>query len=96
MATKAEAYRARAEREAHPPRAPKPRRKKGKLDTTHTGIRNVSLKSKGAKLEDSANGKPSRKSSRASADKTKRTTNLQLRESRKLNAPSSRARAKSR
>lgn len=48
----------------------------------------------GAVLEESSTGKASRKSTRASIDHTKRTTNLQLRAVRALNAPSTRARAR--
>ena len=48
----------------------------------------------GAVLEESATGKASRKSTRGSIDHTKRTTNLQLREVRALNTPSTRSRAR--
>jgi hypothetical protein len=46
----------------------------------------------GAALEEMAtDATPSRKSTRKSSDRTKRTTNLQLREQRRTNAPSARA-----
>lgn len=48
----------------------------------------------GAVLEENATGRPSRKSTRASIDHTKRTTNQQLRAIARVTAPSSRARSK--
>jgi hypothetical protein len=48
----------------------------------------------GAALEESATGKPSRKSTRGSSDRTKRTTNLQLRAMLRSKAPSSRRSAR--
>ena len=48
----------------------------------------------GAQLEESATGKPSRKSTRRSSDHPRRTTNQQLQQVRKISAPSSRARAR--
>ena len=45
----------------------------------------------GALLEDSATGRPSRKSTRKSSDHTKRTTNQQLQAVRETVAPSARA-----
>jgi hypothetical protein len=48
----------------------------------------------GAVLEESANGRPSRKSTRGSIDRTKRTTNQQLRATMRTHAPSSRAKAR--
>lgn len=48
----------------------------------------------GAVLEESSTGKPSRKSTRGSIDHTKRTSNLQLRAVRALNAPSNRNRSR--
>ncbi|MCC6525263.1 MAG: hypothetical protein IT373_21600 [Polyangiaceae bacterium] len=46
----------------------------------------------GVKLEDSKNGKPSRKSTRGSADRTKATSNLQRRHTRAITSPDSQAR----
>jgi len=48
----------------------------------------------GAVLEESATGRPSRKSTRGSIDGTKRTTNQQLRAIRAVTSPSNRARAR--
>ena len=48
----------------------------------------------GAVLEESKTGKPSRKSTRGSIDRTKRTTNLQNKAMMKQHAPSSRAKAR--
>jgi len=64
-------------------------------DGTSTAERNVSNRSAkkgGAALEDSAKPQPSRKSTRGSTGRAKRTTNLQLRATRKTRAPSTRAR----
>jgi hypothetical protein len=101
MATKAQSFRARAQRESRPPQPKHPPHKKHvapvqAAGNEHTAARNVSGhagRRGGATLEDSANGKPSRKSTRRSADHTKRTTNLQLRETRKVTSPSARAAA---
>src|SRR4051812_15990485 len=102
MATKAQSFRARAQREARPPlpkHPARPRRATPPVQAVgieHTAARNVSGhagRRGGAALEDSANGKPSRKSTRGSADHTKRTTNLQLRETRKVTSPQARATA---
>ena len=101
MATKAQSFRAQAQRDAHRP-APKPAATRSRkavpaeaLADGHTGARNASGhagRRGGAKLEDSANGKPSRKSTRRSVDHTK-PSNLQLRETRKVSSPSARATA---
>ena len=98
MATKAQSFRAQAQRDARPPTPKKPVRVHKvppvqALGEEHTGMRNVSMhagRRGGAKLEDSANGKPSRKSTRGSADHTK-PSNLQLRETRKVSSPQARA-----
>ena len=45
----------------------------------------------GAKLEDSRSGKPSRKSTRGSADRTKATANLQQRHTRAVTSPEAQA-----
>jgi hypothetical protein len=56
---------------------------------THAGQRG------GAALEDTATGRPSRKSTRKSADRTKRTTNQQLRaQMRTASAPARAARGR--
>jgi hypothetical protein len=101
MATKAQSFRAQVQREAHrpDPKAAKAGARSRKavpasaLAEGHTAGRNVSKhagRRGGAKLEDSANGKPSRKSTRGSADHTK-PSNLQLRETRKVSSPQARA-----
>jgi hypothetical protein len=90
-----------------PKRAPRPRRdtpvdtaKPGvsatdrKAGAGSTSARNASkrvAKKGGADLEDSATERPSRKSTRKSSGRAKRTTNLQLREIRKVSAPKTRA-----
>lgn len=59
-----------------------------------SGKRNVSKRAKakgGAKLEDSATGKPSRKSTRKSTGRVKRTSNLQRRATRKATSPKTNA-----
>jgi hypothetical protein len=98
MATKAQSFRAQTQRDAHGPQSKKPTRARRAapveaVGVEHTAARNVSGhagRRGGAKLEDSANGKPSRKSTRGSADHTK-PSNLQLRETRKVSSPSARA-----
>lgn len=59
-----------------------------------TARRNVKLNTAGmtSRLEDSTQERPSRKSTRASADRTKRTTNLELRAERQTASPKARAR----
>ena len=55
----------------------------------HSGTRNVSARAKakgGAKLEDSATGKPSRRSTRKSEGRVKRTTKLRLKAVRKTSS----------
>lgn len=59
-----------------------------------SGTRNVSARAAakgGAALEDSATGRPSRKSTRDSSGNVKRSTNLRLRAERKTAAPVNRA-----
>lgn len=59
-----------------------------------TGTRNLSNSAAakgGPKLEDSATGKPSRKSTRKSSGHIKRTTNQQLQAQRKTTSPKARA-----
>jgi hypothetical protein len=99
MATKAQQFRAQAQRAAQKPQPKKPVRARRSppveaAGDAHTAARNVSGhagRRGGAALEDSANGKPSRKSTRGSADHTKRSTNLQLRETVKVSSPAARA-----
>jgi len=71
-------------------------RSRSKARTASTLDRNRSKHAQrrgGAVLEESATGVPSRKSTRGSIDRTKRTTNLQLRAIRKAASPSTRARS---
>ncbi|MEZ4366209.1 MAG: hypothetical protein R2939_07955 [Kofleriaceae bacterium] len=106
MATKAQAFRTEQARNAKPPRPKQPKRPRRDLvvDTAKPGVSasdrkarraptaNAAAKGEGAALEVSA-GRPSRKSTRKSADGTKRTTNQQLRARQAAAAPSSRAKA---
>jgi hypothetical protein len=68
----------------------------------HTGSRNVSRRAGakgGARLEDSATGKPSRKSSRKSAGRVKTASNLERRAIRRASSPqfkAAKAKARSR
>jgi len=65
-----------------------------KVGSGSTGSRNKSARAHnkgGARLEDSATGKPSRKSTRKSTGRVKRTSNLQRKVIRKTSAASSRA-----
>lgn len=63
-----------------------------KAGAGRTGTRNVLSRAKaGASLEDSATGKPSRKSTRKSQGGVKRTTNLRLKAVRKARSPKARA-----
>jgi hypothetical protein len=58
-----------------------------------TAARNASAragKKGGARLEDSASGRPSRKSTRKSKGRVKRTTSLQIRESARTHSPKAR------
>lgn len=61
-------------------------RKAGGASTAARNMSNRVEKKGGAALEDSANGRPSRKSTRKSSGGVKRTTNLALRASRKASA----------
>lgn len=65
-----------------------------KVGAGSTATRNQSERARkkgGAALEDSATGKPSRKSTRASEGAMKRTANLERRRIRSTSAPASRA-----
>lgn len=90
-----------------PKRAPKPRRDDPvdtslpgvsatdrKVGDGHSGTRNVSkraAKKGGAKLEDSATGKSSRKSTRKSSGGVKRTSNLRRKATRKATSAKTKA-----
>ncbi len=90
-----------------PKRAPRPRRddpvdtsqpgvsaSDRKVGDGHSGTRNVSkraAKKGGAKLEDSATGKPSRKSTRKSSGGVKRTSNLRRKATRKATSAKTKA-----
>lgn len=77
MATKAQMFRSAEERKVQrPPKVKKPRRI---IDAGHTDTRNVTKrgdKAVGMALEDSASGRPSRKSSRASSHGGRADTQL--------------------
>jgi hypothetical protein len=104
MATKAQAFRTQQARAAHPPKpkqTERPRRDR-LVDTSLPGVsatdrkavrgRNRNLlagRRGGATLEGSL-GRPPRKSTRKSSDRTKRTTNQQLQAVRETTAPSAR------
>lgn len=107
MATKAQMFRAEQQRTAHPPRAkrpPRPRRDEI-IDTSQPGVSATDRKALrgpnrtklagrrgGAAIEAvPVGGAPSRKSTRKSSDRTKRTTNQQLRAVRETTSPSARA-----
>lgn len=65
-----------------------------KVGAGSSGSRNVSARAAekgGAALEDSATGKPSRKSTRKSVGSVKRTTNLRRKAVRAVTAPKARA-----
>jgi hypothetical protein len=100
MATKAERERARMQREAKPDKKPRVRKSDGpatadkKAHGKHTAVRNVTkhVDSRGgAALEDSATGKPSRRSTRKSSGHVKRASNLTRRQVRRNSAPKTRA-----
>jgi hypothetical protein len=106
MATKAQAFRVEQQRSARPPKPKQPKRPRRDLvvDTSKPGVSATNRKAArgptrsllagrrgGAALEDVAVGKPSRKSTRKSSNRTKRTTNLQLKAVRKTRSPSARA-----
>ncbi len=110
MTTKAQAFRTRQQRTANPPRPKQPKRPRRDdvVDTAQPGVSATDCKAMrrptpsllagrrgGAALEEPRPGKPSRKSTRKSSDRTKRTTNQQLLAVRKTRSASARA-AKSR
>lgn len=103
MATKAQAFRTEQQRTAKPPRPKQPKkpRRDAVVDTSLPGVSATDRKATrgpnrnllagrrgGAALED---GAPSRKSTRKSADRTKRTTNQQLQAIRETTSPTARA-----
>lgn len=109
MATKAQAFRAQQQREAHPPKPKQPRpRRDLDVDTSEPGVsasdrkaghgspagrkpsKRVAKKG-GARLEISATGQPSRKSTRGSAGRLKRSGNLQLKAIRSTHSAQARA-----
>ena len=99
MATKAEAYMAELFRASRPPR-PKKLKKPTRdehidstlLDGVGTMPHNFRAQSRsGAVLESSANGKPSRKSTRKSSGHIKAASELTRRQVRRLTSPSARA-----
>lgn len=111
MTAKANEFRAKQQREAHPPKPKRPKRPRrdGVVDTSEPGVsasdrkvgaghsaeRNASTrvaKRGGPRLEDSATGKPSRKSTRKSAGHVDTTSTLRLKASRKTASPQARAR----
>ncbi len=106
MATKAQAFRANQQRAANPPKVKRPKRPRRDIviDTAKPGVSATARKAMrgttrsllagrrgGAALEGAPADKPSRKSTRKSADGTKRTTNLQLKAIRKTRSPQARA-----
>jgi len=88
---------------SHGTRAKKPARRQGPAaaargdgsEFTGTALRNLKTapthQKGGPALEDSANGKPSRKSTRGSSGHVKQASNLQRREVRRTHSPKSRA-----
>lgn len=66
-------------------------RKAGAKDSARRNASERVAKKGGAVLESSA-GKPSRKSTRKSSGRAKQTTNLELREERRISSPTARAR----
>jgi hypothetical protein len=106
MATKAQAFRSKQQQDANPPKAKRPKRPRRDVlvDTSQPGVSATDRKAVrrsnrnllagrrgGAALEDPGTGRASRKSTRKSADRTKRTTNQQLQAVRKTRSPSARA-----
>ncbi len=105
MATRAERFKAEVERSG-PKKAAQPKRKVTEKsapakkagrrtdDKDHTATRNVSksaAKKAEVALEDSESGRPSRKSTRSSANRAKPASNLTRRVKRKTASPESRA-----
>jgi hypothetical protein len=110
MATKSQQFRTQQQRDARPPKAQRPARRRRdfpvdtalpgvsasdrKVGSGSSGSRNVSARAArkgGAAMEDSATGKPSRKSTRKSEGRVKRTTKLQNRAIAYASAPATRA-----
>ena len=102
MATKAETYRAEVQRQnqsSHPKRASSKTKladrathKEGVSGTAARNLKTAESHVKdGPALEDSATGKPSRKSTRGSSGHIKLATNLQRRQVRRVHSPKARA-----
>jgi hypothetical protein len=99
MATKAEAYMAELLRASRPPRPKKLKRpsRDESIDTTlldgvGTLPHNFGKRPRGGPvLESSANGKPSRKSTRKSSGHIKAASELTRRQVRRINSPGARA-----
>ena len=101
MATKAEAYMAELFRASRPPRPKKIRKptRDASIDTTlldgvGTSPHNFAKRSDnrgGPVLESSANGKPSRKSTRKSSGHIQQASELTRRQVRRITSPSARA-----
>lgn len=97
MATRSEQAKAdqqRKNQQAKPKTEPKPpeAHKEGVTGTARRNLQTSPAKQKGRPaLESSANGKPSRKSTRGSADHIKQATNLQRRQIRRTHSSAARA-----
>jgi hypothetical protein len=97
MATKAEQFKTEQQRNAKPNKPKQPKHKPRfveQAEVSGTARRNLTLDKRnagGPALEDSATGKPSRKSTRGSAGHVKLSTNLTSRQKRKVSSPSERA-----
>lgn len=99
MATRAESYRDEQQRknQASKPKKAKsaPRAAKPQEGFSGTALRNLKTSpshvKEGPALEDSDNGRPSRKSTRGSNGHVKLATNLQQRQIRRVHSPESRA-----
>lgn len=103
MVNKAWAFRVQQQRAANPPKPkqPRPPRRDLVVDTAQPGVSATDRKAlrgpkllagrRGGAALEATTAKPSRKSTRKSSDRTKRTTNQQLRAERKVSSPSARA-----
>jgi hypothetical protein len=97
MATRAETYRAEQQRTNQ---KKKPKQTKASPDNHKAGFSGTALRNlktspshvkEGPALEDAADGRPSRKSTRGSNGHVKLATNLQRRQVRRVHSPESRA-----
>jgi hypothetical protein len=94
MATRGEQAKAEQQRKNHtqPAQAPAPDHKAGVKGTARRNLQTSTGKLKGRPaLESSANGKPSRKSTRGSSEHIKLGTNLQRRQVRRTHSSAARA-----